>query len=435
MKWTRLLLPCLLYATSVSSQVPTGAWPQWGGPTRDFKAPAVKLAASWPAAGPKALWSRDLGDGYSAIVTDGGALYTMYRPPKGMWGSFVAKVTGGEPEAVIALDPATGKTRWEHVYETSIKKGMDMQYGPGPHVTPLVAGDLVFTASTTGRLMALEKSTGKERWAQELWEALGGTVQSRGYSCSPLAYGENVLVTVGGKGQGVVAFRQKDGQVAWKGADLEVSPSSLMVINLDGQDQLLMFHANGIAGLDPRNGAVLWDHPHKTDWGLNIALPIWGDDHLLFVSSAYSGGSRVLQLTRAGDKTQVKELWFDNRLRIHTATPAHRRLRLRVERGLRPLHAGRDERAHRRDGVAGARAGQGDRGAGRRQGRLAGRGGHAGPGHAVTAEARDPLEGDHLQRPVLDGAHAGGHAALPARPHGDQGVRHRLGEDNQKECT
>ena len=317
MKWTRLILPALLGATSASSQVPTGAWPQWGGPTRDFKAPAAKLAASWPASGPRALWSRELGDGYSAIVTDGDALYTMYRPPQGMIGSVVSKFTGSSPEAVIALDPATGKTRWEHVYEAPPRSGMNMEYGPGPHATPLLAGDLLFTVSTNGRLMALEKATGRQRWAQELWDALGGTVQDRGYSCSPLAYGENVLVTVGGQGQGVVAFRQRDGQVAWKAADLQPSPSSLTVISLDGQDQLLMFHANGIAGLDPRNGAVLWDHPHKTDWGLNIALPIWGEDKLLFVSSAYSGGSRVLQLARAGDKTQVKELWFDNRLRIH----------------------------------------------------------------------------------------------------------------------
>jgi outer membrane protein assembly factor BamB len=241
----------------------------------------------------------------------------MYRPPKGMWGAFVAKLTGGEPEAVIALDPATGRTLWEHVYETVPRSGMNMEYGPGPHSTPLIAGDLVFAVGTTGRLLALEKSTGKVRWTQELWEALGGTVQDRGYSCSPLAYGENVLVTVGGGGQAVVAFRQRDGQIAWKAADLQPSPSSLMVIDLDGQDQLLMFHANGIAGLDPRSGALLWDHPHKTDWGLNIALPIWGEGNLLFVSSAYSGGSRVLQLTRAGEKTQVKELWFSSKLRIH----------------------------------------------------------------------------------------------------------------------
>ncbi|HET9316759.1 MAG TPA: PQQ-binding-like beta-propeller repeat protein [Vicinamibacteria bacterium] len=318
MKCTRLFLPAVLCATTASSQSPSPAWPQWGGPTRDFKAPAVRLAASWPASGPRALWSRDLGDGYSAIVTDGDALYTMYRPPKGMLATMASKFTGSDPEAVIALDAATGRTRWEHVYEAAPQKGMDMAYGPGPHATPLIAGDLVFAVGTNGHLVALEKATGKQRWAQELWSGLGGTVQGRGYSCSPLAYGGNVIVTVGGNGQAVVAFRQRDGQIAWKAGDLEPSPSSLMVISLDGQDQLLMFHANGIAGLDPTNGALLWDHPHKTDWGLNIALPIWSaDDKLLFVSSAYSGGSRVLQLARAGGETQVKELWFSSKMRIH----------------------------------------------------------------------------------------------------------------------
>jgi outer membrane protein assembly factor BamB len=37
----------------------------------------------------------------------------------------------------------------------------------------------------------------------------------------------------------------------------------------------------------------------------------------LFISSAYNGGSRLLQLSRAGEKTAVKELWFTNRMRVH----------------------------------------------------------------------------------------------------------------------
>lgn len=319
MNWTRFSLPVVLCATSASPQPSAPTWPQWGGPTRDFRAPAARLAATWPAAGPQALWSRDLGDGYSAIVTDGVSLYTMYRPPKGMLGTVVSKFTGGETEAVIALDPATGRTVWEHAYDTAQRKDLNLEYGPGPHSTPLVAGDLVFAVGTTGRLVALERSTGKMRWSHELWDALGGKVQDRGYSCSPLAYGENVLVTVGGKGQAVMAFRQRDGQVAWKAADFDPSPSSLTVMSVDGQDQLVMFHSDRIAGLDPTNGAVLWNHPHKTEWGLNIAPPIWGEGNLLFLSSAYSGGSRVLHLAQAGGKTQVKELWFNNKMRIHHA--------------------------------------------------------------------------------------------------------------------
>ncbi len=41
------------------------------------------------------------------------------------------------------------------------------------------------------------------------------------------------------------------------------------------------------------------------------------EGNLIFCSSAYSGGSRVLELSREGGKTNVKELWFTNRMRVH----------------------------------------------------------------------------------------------------------------------
>jgi hypothetical protein len=47
---------------------------------------------------------------------------------------------------------------------------------------------------------------------------------------------------------------------------------------------------------------------------------LWGDDHILFVSCAYSGGSRALELKRDGAKTTVKELWHNNNMRIHHGT-------------------------------------------------------------------------------------------------------------------
>src|SRR5438046_1763486 len=50
-------------------------WPQWGGPHRNFKVVSGTLKESWPAGGPKQLWSRPLGDGHSAILVDNGKLY------------------------------------------------------------------------------------------------------------------------------------------------------------------------------------------------------------------------------------------------------------------------------------------------------------------------------------------------------------------------
>ncbi len=45
--------------------------------------------------------------------------------------------------------------------------------------------------------------------------------------------------------------------------------------------------------------------------------PLWGADHLLFVSSAYNGGSRVLKLSRTGDRVSAEEVWANKRVRIH----------------------------------------------------------------------------------------------------------------------
>ena len=72
-----------------------------------------------------------------------------------------------------------------------------------------------------------------------------------------------------------------------------------------------------VAGVDPNNGDLLWSHPHKTDSGLNISTPVWGEGNLLFCSSAYDGGSRVLKLTNASGKTAVQEVWFSRLFRIH----------------------------------------------------------------------------------------------------------------------
>ena len=67
-------------ATPIAAQSASGEdWLIWGGKNRDFLVDSSGLADSWPAAGPRKLWSRTLGDGYSAIAEEGGILYTAFR--------------------------------------------------------------------------------------------------------------------------------------------------------------------------------------------------------------------------------------------------------------------------------------------------------------------------------------------------------------------
>lgn len=293
---------------------PDTAWPQWGGPRRDFTVNVTGLARGWPAAGPGRLWSRSLGEGHSAIVAEGGVLYTAYRPI----GSSSASRASSQ-EAVIALDAATGRTLWEHRYEAPTE-GFNLEYGAGPHATPIVAGRLLIAAGSSQQIMALDRRSGQIVWSHDLPKEFGSKPPDRGYASSPLLYRDTVIVQAGGAGQALIAFRVADGRVAWKNQSFDTSPSSPLVINLDGQDQLVVFAADAVVGLDPANGQLFWRHAHRTEWGLNISTPVFGPDNQLFISSAYNSGSRLLQLKRAGDKTQVQELWYTNRMRVHFGT-------------------------------------------------------------------------------------------------------------------
>jgi outer membrane protein assembly factor BamB len=283
---------------------PDTNWLQWGGPRRNFMVETPALAASWPQGGPRRLWQRRLGEGHSAITVDGGRLYTIYR---------------SQQERVVAIDAAKGTTLWEYSFE-SPTDGLNFSEGAGPHSTPLIVSNLLFAVGSRAQLFALDKQTGKLVWSHDLIKEYGASTDDRGYSPSPIAYGSHVIVPAGGKAGSVLAFNQKTGAPAWKGGSFAVGPGSPMLITVDGQDQLVISGENEIAGMSPRDGAMLWTHPHKTDYGLNISTPVWGEGNHLLVSAAYNNGARLLKLSQAGGKTAVKEVWFQNRMRTHIGT-------------------------------------------------------------------------------------------------------------------
>ena len=297
MKLLTALLAC------VALQGASLEWPQFAGPHRNFTSDTQGLANSWPASGPKRLWSRELGEGYSGISVYGAALYTMYRR--------------GTDEVTLAAATATGKTIWEHTENAAFRSGMAMENGPGPHATPLVTADAVYAVGILANLVCLDKKTGKVIWSHDLWREFNGTPMDRGYSVSPIAWKDTVIMKVGGAGHALVAFNQKNGKVVWQKQDFANSPSSPIVVKVDGQDQLVAVMGDEIVGINPDSGDLLWKYPHTTSWHLNIALPLWTDDNTLFVSSAYNGGCVALQLHVVDGKTQVKEIWSNNRMRVH----------------------------------------------------------------------------------------------------------------------
>ena len=307
MRPNRVRLIVFATVTLIAGAVLAADWPAWGGPNGNFTTESTGLASSWRFGGPPEIWRRPLGEGYSAIVVVGEDLYTMYRK--------------GETEWVVALDAATGETRWEFAYDSPTRsKDWSFDRGPGPHATPAVAGNRIFVIGSTTKFHALDRNTGNELWSHDFLGDFDGSFRHRGYSSSPLVYGETVLASVGGAGRSLVAFRQSDGSVVWRAGDDDASYSSPILIELGGKPQVAAFGANEIVGFEPETGALLWSHPHPTRNAFNISTPIWSDDGLLFLSSAYDGGGRVVRLTGSGNATRVEELWFSNQVRIHFGT-------------------------------------------------------------------------------------------------------------------
>ena len=173
-------------------------WPQWGGPHRNFVTDAPGIKDTWPAAGPRVVWKRALGEGFSAVSVLGPTLYTMYG-------------RRGE-EVVVAAETSNGKTKWEHATSVSFHSGAP-EMGSGPYAAPLLVGDRVFTTGVTGRLQSLDAKTGKPLWTEQLWLDHKGTRLDYGYSSSPIAFRELVIVPAGGTGRALMAFQQSDGKV------------------------------------------------------------------------------------------------------------------------------------------------------------------------------------------------------------------------------
>ena len=72
-----------------------------------------------------------------------------------------------------------------------------------------------------------------------------------------------------------------------------------------------------VFAVNPHNGDVQWRIPFKASYSIAVASSVWAPGNLLFVSSEYDAGTKVVKLERNCLRTQAKEIWSANRLCLH----------------------------------------------------------------------------------------------------------------------
>lgn len=296
-----MALLALLFLAS-ADPAPAG-WPGYGGPTRDFR---VALPPAGPWDEKAVLWRRPLGPGESGIVSDGATLFTQYSTPD-------PKDNKTGTEVVVALDPATGKTRWEHTYPVAmLPKQQTFRGAPvGPLATPLVAGGRVFAVGFAGLFHCLDAATGKVLWKHDLVADFGATPVQFGFAASPVAYKDVVLLHVGGKQAAVVAFHPKDGAVRWKSEPAEPSYATPVVAAFGGENQVVQVTRDAVYGFAAADGSTRWKYPLPLQGLTNVPTPLVLPGGQLLISGQGCKGTRLLAVTRDGGKFNVASKWHN----------------------------------------------------------------------------------------------------------------------------
>jgi outer membrane protein assembly factor BamB len=281
-------------------------WPQFLGPTRNGVYTGPAIADAWPASGPRQVWKKDVGPGFSGPVVADGKVILFHRV--------------GAQEVIEALQPATGATIWQFGYPTTYRD--DFGFDEGPRAVPVVASGVVYTFGAEGQLHAVDVATGKKLWSEDTAARFGVAKNFFGAGGSPLVEDGRVIANVGGKDAGIVAFEARTGRVLWQATTDGASYSSGVGATIGSERVAIFFTRNGVVVLDPATGTVKVQQAwrSRSASSVNAASPLVVGD-LLFISAEYGPGAGVF---RMGNGTLTRVWASDEALSTHYATAVQR---------------------------------------------------------------------------------------------------------------
>ncbi len=261
---------------------PAAPWPQFRGPggggvAREGAAPPPEPGAA------NLAWKVPLPPGHSSPVVAGGAV-------------FITGLEGGRL-VTLGLDRTDGGLRWRaEAPEVRLEKVHQTSSPAAP--SPLWHGGRLFVYFGSFGLLAYDAATGEELWRHELPtpESLYGT------ACSPIAYGENVILVLDDDADlpdsklsrsRVAAFRLADGGLAWETPRPSLrsgwSTPAIWARGGGAGDELVVLGSGRATGYEAATGAERW-----TLGGFSretIAVPVVGGGRCYIASAQLGGGA------------------------------------------------------------------------------------------------------------------------------------------------
>ncbi|MBT4622726.1 MAG: PQQ-binding-like beta-propeller repeat protein, partial [Verrucomicrobia bacterium] len=262
------MLPIILLAIAVTLGLAKGVaadWPQLLGPRADGTSSETGLLSAWPSGGPKVIWKKQIGTGYSAPSIRDGRLVLFHRI--------------GNEQIVEALDAKTAKPIWRHASPTRYRDPFG--YNNGPRCTPLLTEKHCYTFGAEGVLLCLDIKTGKPVWQRKTAEDFQVKEAFFGVGASPVIEGDLLIVMVGGQPNSTMVALNKDtgktvwqsagrdtwqgkpaigwpGEplVRWQGTEKLAGYATPTLATIHGKRTLLSLTRQGLVSMDPKTGNV-----------------------------------------------------------------------------------------------------------------------------------------------------------------------------------
>ena len=272
-----LLIAALLVAVGARDVAGSSDWPEFHGPGRTNISPDKGLLKEWPEGGPRKLWTySQCGRGYSGVSIAGGTIFTAGDVDR--------------REMVIALD-MDGKLLWKQPNGAAWRRS-----SPGSRATPTYSDGAVYHMNPTGRLAAYEAKSGRPLWAVDLDAEFDAMYGIWALAENVVVDGDKVLCMPGGPKGRVVALDKRTGKTLWANTQIEHSAAycSGVVVTHDGVRQLISMTQRSVVSVDVETGALLWSAPFAPRSPQNALTPVFHDGHV-FIACGHSSGGRLIK--------------------------------------------------------------------------------------------------------------------------------------------
>lgn len=236
------------------------------------------LLKRWPEGGPPLLWTFDgCGRGFSGVALAEGKIFTA--------GDF------GDGEKVIALD-LSGRLLWETANGDAWSHA-----SPGSRSTPTYDAGALFHLNPLGRLASFDSASGRERWACDLKAVFDARWGVWALAENVIVDGDRVFCMPGGPRGRVVALDKNTGRTLWANTEIEdiAAYCSPVIITHAGVRQLLTMTQKAVAGIELTTGRLLWSAPFVPRSPQNALTPVYHEGRV-FVACGHSSGGSVMKI-------------------------------------------------------------------------------------------------------------------------------------------